>query len=472
MESIKTVKKELTEDKKYDILNKIFKEEFENKELINTLRDLFTKKGLSINIITTLFASEQDWSDIELMGQIAFIDGCHQALKWEYLELDKWFGEMDISNYYSFVRINEKLTKVELKKFLKMDEYTYCGLVEIGLLGRWLENLLIKYNKDAQRASKYTTLGTTDKIIRTISFNEKAIDEIIKSIEDETYEFDMISLNALLLNKRVKPLINIEERWKDSDIYDITITPNYDIKSNNYTVIDLVDGFHRTMAFMKAESVYFEKNGEHLTALTPVRFSIGDIERAKRIVSQTFKRSDTNADWKKSIEVNDYTIFLDNMIKKSKVLKNKVASYYDEYLYKKNSLTHKLTMLSSLKKISTIDFKSKLQSSFDQQAMADIIDKFFEYMTSYYDNKMNKLIKESCFADVNIFCGYIIMASIIMQREDNIDLYIKLVADELYLIQEEDKERLDNLRLKDKKPNYNEIYTFFKNLTEEVIENE
>ena len=480
---IKIIKKELNEEKKYDILNKILDEEFDNKKLINTLRDVFAKKGLTVNIITTLFAREQDWDDIEHIGQMAFIDGCYKALEWEYLKLDKWFGEMDIANYLSYVKVDEKLTKIELKSFLKMDDYTYSGLVEIGLLGRWLESILIKYNKDSQRASKYTTLGTSNKIIRTISFNQKAIEEIIKSVNEGTYEFDMVCLNALLINRKVKPLINFEEYnitdnkgniIEGRNVYDITITPNYDIKSNNYTVVDLVDGFHRTMAFKEADSVYFNRTGNHLTALTPVRFSIGDIERGKRIVAQTFKRSDTNPNWKKAIEVNDYTVFLNNMIKKSKVLNNKVASYYDEYLYQKNSLTHKLTMLYSLKKIKTIDFKSKMQSSFDQQLMADIIDKIFEYLTTtYYDGKMRNLIKESYLADVNIFCGYIIMASILMQQdEENIDIYIKKVCDELYLVHEEDKDKIINLKLKERNPHFNEIYCFFKDLTEEVINNE
>ena len=86
---------------------------------------------------------------------------------------------------------------------------------------------------------------------------------------------------------------------------------------------------------------------------------------------------------------------------------------------------------------------------------------------------MRNLIKESYLADVNIFCGYIIMASILMQQdEENIDIYIKKVCDELYLIHEEDKDKIINLKLKERNPHFNEIYCFFKDLTEEVINNE
>ena len=36
-----------------------------------------------------------------------------------------------------------------------MDDYTYSGLVEIGLLGRWLESILIKYNKDLMNVNTF-----------------------------------------------------------------------------------------------------------------------------------------------------------------------------------------------------------------------------------------------------------------------------------------------------------------------------
>ena len=77
----------IDEEKQYEIINKILDEEYRNKELVNHLRDIFAKKGLPINIISTLFSREQDWQDISKMGQIGFVDGCYNILKWDNLKL-------------------------------------------------------------------------------------------------------------------------------------------------------------------------------------------------------------------------------------------------------------------------------------------------------------------------------------------------------------------------------------------------
>ena len=466
----------IDEEKQYEIINKILDEEYRNKELVNHLRDIFAKKGLPINIISTLFSREQDWQDISKMGQIGFVDGCYNILKWDNLKLNKWYSDVDIASYMTYSKVNEEIKEVYLPEMIKLDEMTYIGAREINVISKYLENLLFLYNKETQRASKYTTLGTSDKIIRTISFNQKAINEMKELIKNGNFEYDLIVINVLLINKNNDPRVEIKSAYSNSNIYNITITPDYDINSNRYTVINLLDGFHRCMAFVRACEEYKNETGEELTYKTPIKLVMRDLQDAKRIVGQTFKRSDTDKGFVKAMEVNDYTIFLDGLMKKCKTLSpKKVADYYDDYLYKKNSYTHKIVLLDGLKKCKDIPFNKPMQCNFVQKSMAKIIDLLINYLCDgCYNGNIKEMINNSNLMDINIFLGYIAIADVLKDIKDENELieYIQEIGDRLYLIQEENKSELEELKLTNKKYNANNIFNYFKKIAMEVVNNE
>jgi hypothetical protein len=464
MNDIKTIKNLISIDDQYDIIDKIVNEEFKNLKLTDEVTKKFKDKNLSIRLIPALFGGDKQWSDFSEIEQIAFIEGAKKGLDWEILNTEKWFSNKSLIDYDSRTVEIKQIDSMFFKNIRKIDNNNYLGYEKLKTIYEWFNNTMLIYNYDSQREPIYMSIGTKGRIVKTYSVNSKAIIEIKKSMIEGTYEEDLLIYNVLIQNQKNIP--QVSETQKFEDIYDLEVKPNYDRKSINYTVVNPLDGWHRTLAGVMAYEECLKK-GIELDKGFPIKLTIGDIKRAQRIVNQIFKRTDTSPSWLSTIDNSDYNDFVNAIESQSKLLKGKLSKTYDEYLAK-NSLTYLSILADAVKNCATdIPLDVKVQRWSVAGNIANIIDELFEFFEMKYGN-MKNIIDKTHLADVNIFIGYIAIANSIREIEDYTTLIIKIGEKVCSLTNEE----LEPLKLINRSVSVKHVYNYFEKIAKEVISNE
>ena len=316
------------------------------------------------------------------------------------------------------------------------------------------------YNLATQRAGELVELGTKGMVIRRMSLNMKAVNEIKKLMLKGDYESDTIILNARLIpNKEM----NFKEEviYEPSEIYNISIKPDYNVNSDNQTVVDELDGSHRITAVCQAVEEYKKRTGKWLEGHLLLRLVIRDTEGAKRIVAQTFERSDTDEGWKNVLKSDDYVKFVDRLIPKVNLLKDNVADTFNEYLIGQN-MTFKDVLIKAIKKCD-IKVESKSASALAEKGISETLNDIFDYMiNTFFDKNINTML-QSNMLDGGLWYGYILLANELRNKT-----YEELTkaCDNLYLELSEMDIR-NNLKSNNKNYKINRISDLFLNATNE-----
>lgn len=462
-------KEKINETEKIKIIDNIIKNEYNNRELINKITQVFAKKGLSGKFIEGLFSEDIEFNNLnDIILQIAFIEGCYEYYKEKKLELQhsldpiKWFNNKELMEYKTYMNTTEVRTELEFKNGIKIDNKNYVFYVPIEDIYSFIKNGLLPYKFETQREGKYKKIG--NRVTRVISLNPKSVQEIAQLVKEGQYEEDMIILNALITDDN---RIDYEEK-KDGNAYNLTIKPNYDITSPNYTIVNPIDGYHRLMGFFTAQSELISE-GKQVNAGLITKVVFRTVEGARKIVNMSFKRTDTNKDYTKAIEASDYNKFISDLEKECKFLKGKIALTYNEYKAFDGMLTHNAVLRDTLEKCTEINVSEISESSRAIASIAETFDMLFENLIKKYGNVKN-LIDTRLLLDVNIFAGYLAIANILI-KESKVKKFLALekITEKLCTLTRED---LNNLDLSKPKANVVPIYEYFSNLTKEIIENE
>jgi hypothetical protein len=472
MNEIKNIKDLVPEEKQFEVINEILKEQYKNKKLSDAITKKFREKNLNIRLMSSLFGGEKQWQTLSEYEKIAFVDGAHDGLPdMEILDINKWFSDDVLVRYDSAVKEIKEVNSIFIKDAIKIDDYNYLGYAPISDIYNWYSNTLLIYNFEAQREPVYQTIGTGDKKItfETYSINDKAKMEIAKSIIAGTYEEDMLIYNVLN-QENSKNVLQVRETLKygTETICDVEVTPNYDRTSNNYTVVNPLDGMHRTLAGVLAyEEAY--KMGKTLDKKGfPLKLTIRDLQGSKNIVNQIFKRTDTSADWLSQLENSDYNMFIEALIEQSETLKEKVSKSYESYFANQGHLTYSAILSETIEKMCTnIQVNNRLNRRMTAGKMAMVIDDLFESFIMKYGT-MHNLINKTHLADINIFIGYLAVANILHELKNYDDVLMKISNKIISLTEEE----LIPLKLINKGVSVKNVYNFFEKIAKEVVSNE
>ena len=402
-----------------------------NKDLLKALQKEFYNKGLNTLILNSIFEEETRWDLVDEKVQIAFIQTAYNILKLNELNPQEIFSEQALNEYQMFKGEREDI--VDILKFNalnKKEDNIYYGTISFKDLYMYRKNGLLFYNSKTQRASEIKTIGKKGEVIRRISINENSVEEIKEKMLKKQYHSDMIILNCRVIEDKE---MNFRETClnEEYNLYDIEIKPNYDIYSENQTVCDIVDGFHRIIGAYKAVEEYKKRTNKWLDGYLFVQLVVMTEEDASSITEQTFQRSDTDSDWKAVLKSDDYTKFVDRLIPKIKMcdiyLSEYVANTYNEYkVY--DMLTHKSVLIKAIKNIN-ISVESKSKSALAEKQLSETLNDIFDYLLiTYFDGDL-KAMKKTHLLDCNCFFGYILLANAVKKEG-----YDKLtnICDKLY----------------------------------------
>jgi hypothetical protein len=472
MNGIKNIKDLVSEEKQFEVISLILKEHYNNKNLANAITKKFREKNINVRLMSSLFGGEKKWQNLTDYEKVAFVDGCHEGMPdMEILDINKWFSDEVLVKYDSKIREVKEVNSIFLKDFRKINDYNYLGYAQLEDIYNWFNNTLLIYNYEAQREPTYKTLGTGEKkiIYETYTINDKAKMEIAKSIIDGTYEEDMLIYNVLIQDNP-KNILQVKEfeKYNSKTIYDVEIIPNYDRLSNNYTVVNPLDGWHRTVAGVLAyEEAY--KMGKKLDDRGfPLKLTIRDLQGSKNVVNQIFKRTDTSQDWLDQLDNNDYNLFVEALIEQSEVLREKVSKTYEQYLVNEGNITYSAILSETIEKMCTnIQVNNRLNRRTVAGKMAMVIDDLFEAFLMKRGT-MHNLINNTHLADVNIFIGYLAIANILSELK-NYDNELLEIANK---IMELTNEELLPLKLINKGVSIKNVYNFFERIVKEVVNHE
>lgn len=456
-------------------INNIILNEFTNKDLIRAITIEFSSKGLNQEKVGGLFNQVVSVDDIDNMELVAFAEASNKffddykkknndveksnKLKYKKVDIAKYVGEGILIGYKKKKQNGKPpLKTINIKQVLKINPYTFLGRISYGDLVDYIHEGLIRYNKETQRQPTLRKLGTKGGYVRDITLNMKSVKEIANLMYDGKFDENEIIFNIRLSNDKSNPKYKFHNLYEQIFGY-LLITPNTFVQedSEDFTIVEILDGYHRIkgaeMAVAKAR-----KNGIELEGGFDVRIVVKDIEEAKRIVIQTFKRSDTGEEFLESLEINDYSKFIDSVIEYSSILKNNVSNDYMQCMEKK-SLTYKTILVKTLQKCTDIDVNSVAVKKIGAKKVAEILDNIILYLSEVYYNNDLQLMKEtSSLLDINIFVGYLgVACELYKSKKDDFDIIANKIFDNIDLIN-------NNMHLKDKKCNVEAIYNEFINM--------
>ena len=375
-----------------------------NKDLIKAINKKLTEKGISKNIMHLLYDDLKGVDELDDITIMCILDASYAILKDDRVDMKNYFGINLITQYEAYMNLETPLDEVVLDGITEHED-GYTGTISYEEIYNFMNNNLLIYYKETQREGKITKLG--NNYIKTISINKKNIKEMSElAIKGELAPSE-IKLNVLLIDEDVEPQVYFKKEYKD--IGELCIKPEYQDEQHK-TLLSIVDGYHRVLAITNAVSKHLSETGEMLQGYMLVTITEKTVEEIKQIILQTFKRSQTSREFLRTLESNDYTKFVDNILKNTNI---NVANTYAD-LKTGDYITYK-TLLIDVVKCMGIKVNSKSASVIASKQIAENIEIILDYMKS-------KDIKITC----NSFIPILAIADK-MRKDDTLFLNIDKV---------------------------------------------
>ena len=428
-----------------------------NSSLAKALNEELLKKNINPNLTGLLFNGMKDIIDLNDNELILLSKVFYSYFKDDNLKPSHYFSDKDLINYETNIKEHyESINLIELNNTIKINDTSYVAFVGAEMLYNMYESNIIIYNKETQRSPKIRVLGK-NYVVKQISLNKNAVKEIANEMLNETYESDLIIFNVLQLPNNVP---NIS--YDNGTLY---IKSNLNVEDEDFTCISIVDGFHRLNALVNAVTKLKKDKKEIPESMgLIVKIVVRDIEGAKRIITQSFKRSATDKDFLKSLEVNDYTKLTDVLVKGlPDCIRKKIMSTYEEQMYM-HGITNKILIADTLKEILPKE-KNYLFNLNDINKTADLLNKILLYiLEEFYEKNFNVFVEESNLMRKNSIVYLIFIAYNLIKLNIEEEKFL-ILADKILL----SSATWDRETLSKKKTNIKNLIEEARQIMEEIL---
>lgn len=214
----------------------------------------------------------------------ALLDGVEHCLGITKSEIPVYFTENEINTFRDQKLEIEPLFPIVFDNIVKVDENHWIGKVTAKTILKLMDNGLIQYNTETQRAVTIVTKNGEEQW--EITINNRSVNEISKDMLDGTFISNMITLN-------------IPENDYDAKF-------NFDEKKHRLVIkqldhFDVTDGFHRIIAMQRSQSYNddFDYNME-------LRITCFSKERACRFIRQEDLKTHMSKIQSKAMDVSDH----------------------------------------------------------------------------------------------------------------------------------------------------------------------
>lgn len=425
-----------------DILIDAIESNLTNRDLYQLTILEFGHKGFNTNIIQEVFSGEVKVNTLLDNYKIALLNSFHKHFGIDKFKASNYFSEDKMFDYEGITPEVNVVDEIVLKNFRMKNENELFGDMTYKQVYDYLTNSKLYYNLDTQREPKLKKIGS--EYINVPNIDTNAVDSIKEAILNNQFEDTQIVLNCRLSNSGVK--LKFDETYKSNDI----VLGNVIIDQK----LDVVDGMHRILAIANAQSEYYSKFKKYKEDTISVRLVIRDVQSARNIVLQSFKRSDTGRDYLNAIEENDYTKFVNLLEKKCLYLENNIGKTYEESVAFKK-LSYMELVVKMLKRL-------EIQVN-DRREVSEYVKIFSERLTEIYieidrfieknSNSNVKILK-----NVNMFAVYMQLA-FNLKDEDLVDF--RVYDDLINKIDNLSDENIKSLKVQTKACNIDKLIEYF-----------
>ncbi|MGL5151169.1 MAG: hypothetical protein ACRC7N_11425 [Clostridium sp.] len=357
----------------------------------------FMKKGFPTYVVQEVFSGERRLETLVKDQLIAMGKIWYKFIGKEIEDLEEYFGQNDVYNYEGRIFTNKKIDKMIFKTFIKTSDTEYDGKIDYKDLYDYYTASKLPYNTTTQRYPKFRLIG--DKMVEVPNIDDTAVESIKECVLKGEFEDTQIVLNCREINAgefTFKKLATLN----DIEVGNLII----DCK------LDVLDGMHRTLGIVMAASEYYIKNKKPIEGKIGIKLVCRDVKGAKRIINQSFKRSDTDKDFKKALEDNDYNKFVEKLANKTSCLKNNVAYKYEEALAMKKTTYHDLIV--KLVKKYNYNVKDLGESLTKTTRLASVLNELMEIVDNKYNETQKQILKNA-----NVFALYLAFANDKINKE-------------------------------------------------------
>lgn len=437
-------------------------------KLRKKLIEEFALKGLSEDIPALLFDKSIDIDDLDENSElICLTKGMYNYMSNHYDDKDlnpkKYFSDGELINYDNFfVKKEPELEVISFKNTTKINNKIYSTYITAEQMSLLRRNKKYANFQGIQRPRK-TVKAKSGEEYEVIDSNKKGILELKERFIKQDIFPTAVSFS--ILKREGKTLqFGFEAEVKGSNVGTLSIKPSFNIELDDCTPFIIVDGYHRTTGLADAYDSEHSKGRELDNGLCAI-ICIMTEDEAKQYVVDAFKRNDvTDKNALDAMKSTTENIFINNVIKSSKILKDNVADSHTK-MKSMNTLTYKKALVDAIK-YTNFKIDDEISAEFDAERTGEIIDLLINHLQKkYFDDDFDKM-KKTYLLQSNMFIGYLAIASKLVNNSEYKKIIGK-VGEELFLLTEEDL--IKSLKLNVSKCDIEQIYKYFDDIVEVII---
>lgn len=341
---------------------------------------------------------------------------------------------------------NEELRTIYIDRAIRLKrwEYIVVDMTYEKIAEAWKKGVTT-YNYDTQREAKIINTGIG--LVYEPTIYKENIDKMVDKMVKRKFYDNVITWNVL--------------HTKHEDFTYFEDTQKLKFVKGKGSQINIVDGFHRTLAIIEA----LELNPELKDEIMQVKILNLDVNQALEYINQEQQGSAIGEDRKKSSIKDNVTTIIDDLNKNGDSKLNGKISTIEDEVYK----YHAKTVLFGTLSDSVQDWYNELKDAKTSQLNNTYrhIEEVLNYIITYYeDDFMNiKTSQEKgrIFTQNNMFLGYIWLSHKLYDI-DNWDEVLNNFLNKL------DQQTLNiNIETKNRNKAYrNKVYEVFRNIWESL----
>lgn len=389
-------------------LMRLINDNIDETNLKKKLNEIFISKGMYAGTVNDIFNNSNDKDakkSINLLNyyeKLNLIKGFNEYFPSLKLKAEEYFSERIIDEWNSLERKEvEEITEIRLENMNKIDDFTFVGKISYEYAMELYQQYKLKYNLEEglQREATYEPIGNS--YVPRATLDESTVKDMKESMKKNEFESSLIILGYLL---------------EEDKIPNIYFDGEGDIGTLSAEMLWICDGNHRIISAIRYLLEYHAENGIYPERYFPVTVAIGNNDRLKRVVKQSFLRAkEVSKEYLQAISSDDYSKFVERIISQSNVLKNNVAKTYEEMMAMNKTTTIKA--IRDVIEYCNIEVNNKSVQMFKSKKISDNLDVLID------------LIKESNI-DLNyynLYSVYVYFSYMMSENGNNEEYYFKLI---------------------------------------------
>jgi hypothetical protein len=337
-------------------LNELFDEYSANKRTVKKIKEDLVEHG--INVGTTVGILNKSLP-IETQSQVVLCllaKSLFDATEEPIINPEQYFTDIEIEEANKFKReIDEKKDYVDIEDIRQIDEDQWITIMTYKQVADLYATGKVRYNKETQRNTIFKEYG--DKIIESININKTSVKEIKELMLKGLFIPNTLTFNILMTGKED---FKIDNRNKSMRIYDN---------------LDIIDGFHRSLAGIEAVA-----ENPDIEGVFEIRITNFNIEKCHRFIVQEDKKNKIDKRYIQTLNVEN--------------LENKIVKLVNENSGEmQGKITSNIILYKNQGYVLTDVLADAIKQNFEIKSMRDV-NKVAEYLIEGFNEIVGIFIND------------------------------------------------------------------------------